>query len=124
MNQAHKESCPKYSLVCGSLEITLGKKITNFSCKTYMVGKIPACVCDGSPGKIQIPLELQLLVFERHPTYMPGISFDPLQEHYMFSTAESPLQALGDLNGERCALASGKHTGRATNGYWITQSQN
>lgn len=65
-----------------------------------MVGKIPACVCDGSPVKIQILLELQLPVFERHPTYMPGISSDPLQEHYMFSTTESPLQALGDLNGE------------------------
>lgn len=63
-----------------------------------MVGEIPACVCDGSPWKIQILLKL--LVVERHPTYVPGISSDPLQEHYMFSTAQSPLQALGDLNGE------------------------
>lgn len=65
-----------------------------------MVREIPACVCDGSPGKIQILLELQLPVVERHPTYVPGISSDPLQEQYMFSTAESPLQVLGDLNGE------------------------
>lgn len=34
MSQAHKESCHKFSLMCGNLEITLGKKITNFSCKT------------------------------------------------------------------------------------------
>lgn len=122
MSQAHKESCPKFSLMCGNLEIALGKQITNFSCKTYMVGEIPACVCDGSPGKIQILLKLP--VVERHPTYVPGISSDPLQEHYMFSTAQSPLQTLGDLNGEQCALASGKHIGKATNDYWITQSQN
>lgn len=53
MNQAHKEFCPKYSLVCGSLEITLGTKSQILVVKLTWWGRYQHVCVMGALGRFR-----------------------------------------------------------------------
>lgn len=110
-----KHTDPPYILMCGNLE--LQRFFTYFTCKVCVT-------CVGETGHARMmgaredlnPLELKLQVIVRHPTER-GAGIQTLQDQYTFSTDESSLQTLGDLNVECVYWSLEECIGKSPKGY-------